>query len=66
MRACLISATFVLFFSFVLPSTLADELHSESEKLVDLTHPFDDQTIYWPTEPGFKLERESAGMTDKG
>lgn len=32
----------------------------------DLTHPFDNQTIYWPTEEGFKLIPESAGITEEG
>ncbi len=32
----------------------------------DLTHAFDEHTIYWPTEDGFKLIRESAGVTDGG
>lgn len=32
----------------------------------DLTHSFDEQTIYWPTEDGFKLIRESAGITEGG
>lgn len=35
-------------------------------QLIDLTHTFDEQTIFWPTEEGFQLERESAGVTDKG
>src|SRR4029450_8935789 len=35
-------------------------------KLVDLTHPFDEQTIYWPTENGFVLERGNNGRTEKG
>lgn len=34
--------------------------------IVDLSHPFDEQTIYWPTEEGFKLEKENDGVTDKG
>jgi len=33
---------------------------------VDLTHPFDEHTIYWPTEEGFVLERGSAGRTPAG
>jgi len=33
---------------------------------VDLTHPFDATTIYWPTEEGFVLETEFAGMTERG
>ena len=33
---------------------------------VDLTHPFDKTTIYWPTEDGFQLSVENFGMTAKG
>jgi kynurenine formamidase len=33
---------------------------------LDLTHPFDATTIYWPTEEGFVLERGSAGRTAAG
>jgi kynurenine formamidase len=39
---------------------------SPTNHLVDLTHPFDAQTIYWPTEEGFKLIPEAAGITDLG
>lgn len=35
-------------------------------KLIDLTHPFDRQTIYWPTEAGFQLQKGTAGKTAKG
>lgn len=35
-------------------------------RLVDLTHPFDAETIFWPTEKGFVLEKEFAGVTDEG
>ena len=34
--------------------------------LVDLSHSYSSETIYWPTEEGFKLEKEFDGMTDKG
>lgn len=34
--------------------------------LVDLTHPFDDKTIFWPTEEGFVLDKGHAGMTEQG
>lgn len=37
-----------------------------SGRIIDLTHPFDEQTIYWPTEKGFQLLRGPAGVTDKG
>lgn len=33
---------------------------------VDLTHPFNAETIYWPTAAGFRLSRDTAGMTAKG
>ena len=36
------------------------------QRLVDLTHAFDDDTIYWPTETGFEMTTRFAGMTDKG
>lgn len=35
-------------------------------RVIDLTHPFDSQTIYWPTESGFHLERGPFGITEKG
>jgi kynurenine formamidase len=35
-------------------------------RIVDLSHPFDAQTVYWPTEEGFKLEKEHDGVTDQG
>src|SRR5262245_62065115 len=39
---------------------------AEKQKLVDLTHAFDESTIYWPTEDGFKLIPEAAGVTELG
>jgi kynurenine formamidase len=36
-------------------------------RIVDLTHPFNAQTIYWPNAPStFKLDRQSYGMTPGG
>src|SRR5262245_56819422 len=35
-------------------------------KPIDLTHPFDADTIYWPTEQGFRFEKGNNGMTAKG
>ena len=37
-----------------------------SGRLVDLTHSFDERTIYWPTERGFLFERGDNGVTPKG
>jgi kynurenine formamidase/uncharacterized protein YfiM (DUF2279 family) len=33
---------------------------------IDLTHPFDERTIYWPTENGFSFEPGDNGPTPKG
>ena len=36
-------------------------------RLVDLTHPFDERTLYWPTSPtGFELHRLAFGPTPGG
>ncbi len=35
-------------------------------RVIDLTHAFDADTVYWPTEPGFELERVSYGTTPGG
>jgi kynurenine formamidase len=37
-----------------------------SGQLVDLSHPYDEQTIYWPTEEGFRFEAGMNGVTEKG
>jgi kynurenine formamidase len=35
-------------------------------RLIDLTHPFDSETVYWPTAETFKLEKDFEGITEKG
>jgi kynurenine formamidase len=35
-------------------------------RIVDLSYAFDEQTIYWPTEKGFALDKGPEGVTDKG
>ncbi len=37
-----------------------------SGQWVDLTHAFDQSTVYWPTEDGFQLSVQKFGMTPKG
>ena len=37
-----------------------------SGRLVDLTHAFDEETIYWPTATGFEIETVSDGVTEGG
>lgn len=56
--------TITLLFGllFTLPFNAA----AQSAKVLDLTYPFNRQTIYWPTERGFLLERFHYGLTKKG
>jgi len=35
-------------------------------KWIDLTHPFSEKTLYWPTAKSFSLEQEFHAHTDKG
>jgi len=44
--------------------TAAFEMNED--RLVDLSHPFDDRTIYWPTARAFTLERVAHGETPGG
>jgi kynurenine formamidase len=39
---------------------------SAEPRLVDLTHSFDETTIYWPTSKPFTLEKVHEGLTPKG
>jgi kynurenine formamidase len=41
-------------------------LRLPSTNVVDLTHPFNEETIYWPTEDGFEREVTVEGMTEDG
>lgn len=38
----------------------------QKEKLVDLTHNYSSETIYWPTEEGFELDTKFEGTVEKG
>jgi kynurenine formamidase len=55
----LLTSSFVGFHSLMAQS-------ADNRRVLDLTHPFDESTIYWPTEDGFKLIREAAGITEQG
>ncbi|MGH7828647.1 MAG: cyclase family protein, partial [Candidatus Binatia bacterium] len=36
------------------------------KKLIDMTYPFDEETMHWPTAQPFKLEKINEGMTPQG
>lgn len=43
-----------------------ERIFGDQARWVDLTHPFNSQTIYWPTSRGFQLEKVADGMTPAG
>jgi kynurenine formamidase len=45
---------------------VASAAPAHADRLIDLSYAFDADTIYWPTEPGFVLEKEHDGVTPKG
>jgi kynurenine formamidase len=63
MRAAIHRLTLIALTIGAASPTFAKE---KSDRLIDLTHAFDAQTIYWPTEEGFKLIPEAAGITELG
>lgn len=48
------------------PQTAVPEAALAAGRWIDLTHPFDSQTIYWPTEKGFQFDLGNNGPTAKG
>lgn len=44
----------------------ASKIDFTGAKIIDLSHTFDGQTIYWPTEDGFKFEKGPDGVTPQG
>ena len=63
MRAAILRLTFITLTIGAESTTIAQE---EPDRLIDLTHSFDESTIYWPTEEGFKLIPAAAGITELG
>jgi kynurenine formamidase len=58
-------ATAVILALFVRTTALAAQGIDES-KVIDLTYPFDEHTIYWPTAKPFQLETVSFAKTAAG
>jgi kynurenine formamidase len=55
-----------LLIALLLVSCTPNTMKITTGKIIDLTHSYDQETIFWPTEEGFRLESEFAGMTEKG
>ncbi len=64
LTAGLVAAVIVAVLNFACKPAAPDPF---AGTIVDLSHPFDEQTVYWPTaEKTFKLEKDFEGVTDKG
>jgi len=58
---------FVLLLPLVAGSAIAQRVAGlPAGTVVDLSHPFDASTVYWPTAQPFKLEKDFEGTTEKG
>jgi kynurenine formamidase len=58
-------------FALCLASSLSLSCNSKpadpfAGRVVDLTHAYDEQTVFWPTAEGFKLEKVADGVTPGG
>jgi kynurenine formamidase len=53
--------------SFAVSTTARQAVDLSSYTIVDLTHPYNEKTVYWPTSPSkFKLEKLAHGKTPGG
>jgi kynurenine formamidase len=52
------------FALFLFPALIAAQI--DTSKLVDLTWPYDEKTLYWPTGKPFQWEKESWGTSPGG
>ena len=63
MKACTSALSLVILISACgRPAPLA----FPQGELVDLSHTYDEQAIYWPTAEGFRLRKDAEGMTPAG
>ncbi|UKJ06259.1 cyclase family protein [Solitalea lacus] len=56
-------AFYVLILLFLVTNSANAQI---AGKIIDLTYPFNNETIYWPTESGFQLKTGFKGTTEKG
>jgi kynurenine formamidase len=64
-----IALLFLLAVMACQPSTLdqaATSFTLPKGTVIDLSHPYDSDTVYWPTAQGFELTADFEGFTDKG
>src|SRR6185369_2561271 len=60
------AATLGAMTRWLMLALLAASAPAMADRVIDLSHAYDADTIYWPTESGFVLEKEHEGVTPKG
>ena len=65
-RIDLVRLIFQALILYFLSFTHAMASNNQQHNIIDLTYPFNEKTIYWPTEKGFKLQKIFYGETSKG
>lgn len=60
MRQLAFLSLFTVLLLQMTPSTCAQG------RIVDLSYPFDEKTVYWPTAESFHLEKDFEGVTEAG
>lgn len=61
-----ITNTLVFIFLLMLAAPPSSQAADKSARILEMTYPYDSQTIYWPTAKPFKLEKAASGMTKGG
>ncbi|MFC2164874.1 cyclase family protein [Acidobacteriota bacterium] len=57
---------FCLFILFVFVIVMHGDSKDFKGKLLDMTYPYDNNTIYWPTAKGFELKKLDWGISEGG
>lgn len=65
-RAPIITLACIFSFLTVSCNTTTAPPEFPAGAVVDLTHAYDEETVFWPTAEGFRLEKDFDGITDKG
>ncbi len=66
-RRCPSSVLTVVWLAVAHAASAQPAIDLRSWRVVDLTHPFDERTVYWPTSPSaFELKTLSEGQTPGG
>lgn len=67
MKICYYALTLFIFFACNKGKEVSPNTQLDKAKWIDLTHPFSENTLYWPNNPkGFTWDTLFEGITEKG